>query len=155
VEFYFSANPGESLRPLARIASGGEASRLMLVLKTVTTGGGTDKTSVFDEIDIGIGGRVAEAVGRRLKDLAAMQQVFCVTHQPQIASLADHHFVVEKRISGGRTSIAVRELSTDERIDELARMLAGEHVTDAARENARAMLAAASDSRKKAKKAQN
>ncbi|MBK9527771.1 MAG: hypothetical protein IPO41_05510 [Acidobacteria bacterium] len=96
VEFYFSANPGEPPRPLAKVASGGEASRLMLILKTVAKGEPNGKTAVFDEIDIGIGGRVAEAVGRKLKDLAASQQVFCVTHQPQIASLADRHFVVEK-----------------------------------------------------------
>lgn len=142
VEFYFSANPGESPRPLAKVASGGEASRLMLVLKTASHTKDAGKTSVFDEIDIGIGGRVAEAVGRKLKDLAANQQVFCVTHQPQIAALADRHFVVKKAVSGGRTNISVRELSPTEKIEELARMLAGEQITDAARENARAMLAA-------------
>jgi DNA repair protein RecN (Recombination protein N) len=142
VEFYFSANPGESPRPLARIASGGEASRLMLILKTVARPAEVAKTSVFDEIDIGIGGRVAEAVGRKLKDLAATQQVFCVTHQPQIASLADHHFLVEKIIGSGRARIDVHELSATERVEELARMLAGEYVTEAARENARAMLTA-------------
>ena len=142
VEFYFSANPGESVRPLAKVASGGEASRLMLILKTTARSNDTDKTAVFDEIDIGIGGRVAEAVGRKLKELAATNQVFCVTHQPQIASLADRHFVVEKSDAGGRTTIRVRELSADEKIEELARMLAGEQITEAARENARAMLAA-------------
>jgi len=144
VEFYFSANPGEALRPLAKVASGGEASRLMLVLKTASRSADTGKTAVFDEIDIGIGGRVAEAVGRRLKALAAGQQVFCVTHQPQIASLADHHFVVEKNTAGRTTNVSVRELSDAERIDEIARMLAGEHISDAARENARTMLASAS-----------
>ena len=143
IEFFFSANPGEPPRPLASIASGGEASRLMLILKTVTRAGTTGKTAVFDEIDVGIGGRVAEAVGRRLKDLAGEQQVFCVTHQPQIAALADRHFVVEKTIARGRTSIGVRELEQAERIEELARMLAGEHITDQARDNARAMLASA------------
>ena len=143
VEFYFSANPGESPRPLARVASGGEASRLMLILKTASHAKDAGKTAVFDEIDIGIGGRVAESVGRKLKELAATSQVFCVTHQPQIAALADRHFVVEKIVSGGRTNIGVRELSPTEKIEELARMLAGEQITDAARENARAMLAAA------------
>lgn len=149
VEFYFSANPGEPVRSLAKVASGGEASRLMLILKTAPTGAQASRlhsaaggrTIVFDEIDVGIGGRVAEAVGRKLKALAATQQVFCVTHQPQIASLADHHFVVEKKINGGKTNVSVRELNSDERIDELARMLAGEQITDAARDNARAMLA--------------
>jgi DNA repair protein RecN (Recombination protein N) len=143
VEFYFSANPGEPPRPLAKVASGGEASRLMLILKTAGRPSERGKTAVFDEIDIGIGGRVAEAVGRKLKDLSATQQVFCVTHQPQIASLADHHFVVEKDISAHATKVAVRELLSKERVDEIARMLAGEQVTDAARENAKAMLAAA------------
>ena len=142
VEFYFSANPGESPRPLAKVASGGEASRLMLILKTTARSNDTDKTAVFDEIDVGIGGRVAEAVGRKLKDLAATQQVFCVTHQPQIASLADRHFVVQKA-TGSRTTISVRELSDTEKVEELARMLAGEEITEQARENARAMLAAA------------
>ena len=141
VEFYFSANPGESPRPLARIASGGEASRLMLVLKTVAKLRGADKTAVFDEVDVGIGGRVAEAVGRKLKSLSAAQQVLCVTHQPQIASLADRHFVVEKSVSGKRTSISVRELSKAEQVEEIARMLAGEKISDTAREHAREMLA--------------
>lgn len=142
VEFYFSANPGEPPRPLAKVASGGEASRLMLILKTASHTHEAGKTAVFDEIDIGIGGRVAEAVGRKLKDLSKVQQVFCVTHQPQIASLADRHFVVEKDISGKATAVSIRELGPDQRIDEIARMLAGERVTDAARENAKAMLAA-------------
>jgi DNA repair protein RecN (Recombination protein N) len=128
---------------LNKVASGGEASRLMLILKTVGKQRHTEQTAVFDEIDVGIGGRVAEAVGRKLKNLASSQQVFCVTHQPQIASLADHHFVVEKHVAGGKTSISVRELSEPERIEELARMLAGEQITEQARDNARAMLAAA------------
>lgn len=143
VEFYFSANPGESPRPLARVASGGEASRVMLVLKTTIDERGPVKTSVFDEVDVGIGGRVAEAVGRKLKHLAASQQILCVTHQPQIASLADVHLVVEKDINVARTSVTVRRLTEAERVDEIARMLAGEQITDAARENARTMLAGA------------
>ncbi len=141
VEFYFSANPGESPKPLTKVASGGEASRLMLILKTTAKATEAKKSAVFDEIDVGIGGRVAEAVGRKLKDLAATQQVLCVTHQPQIASLADLHFIVEKETSGSRTLIRARELSAAEKIEEIARMLAGEQITDAARENARAMLA--------------
>ncbi len=143
VEFYFSANPGESPKPLAKVASGGEASRIMLILKTASRSDDAGKTAVFDEIDIGIGGRVAEAVGRKLKELSATNQVFCVTHQPQIASMADRHFVVEKNISSSRTTISVRKLSESEQVEELARMLAGSEITEAARENARAMLAAA------------
>ncbi len=153
-EFYFSANSGESPKPLAKVASGGEASRLMLVLKTTAKEHTGERASVFDEIDIGIGGRVAEAVGRKLKDLAAMQQVLCVTHQPQIASLADWHFVVEKQMSAGATTITVRELNAVEQIEEIARMLAGEQITEAARENARAMLGAANYGREKVQKAQ-
>ena len=140
VEFYFSANVGESPKPLARVASGGEASRLMLILKT--TAGTKDKeaTTVFDEIDAGIGGRVAEAVGLKLKTLAKTQQVLCVTHQPQVASQADRHFLIEKTMAKSRTTIAVRELNDAERIEEVARMLAGEIITNAARENAKEML---------------
>jgi DNA repair protein RecN (Recombination protein N) len=141
VEFYFSANPGESPRPLAKIASGGEASRVMLILKTVAKLREGNKTAVFDEVDVGIGGRVAEAVGRKLKSLAGSQQVLCVTHQPQIASLADKHFVVEKSAQGKRTKINVRELDESQRVDEIARMLAGETVSETAIEHAREMLA--------------
>ena len=142
VEFYFSANPGESPKPLAKVASGGEASRLMLILKTSARPAGGEKAAVFDEIDAGIGGRVAEAVGRKLKELSAVSQVLCVTHQPQIASLADRHYVVEKEMSGKSTSVRIRELTANERVEEIARMLAGAEITAAARENARAMLAA-------------
>ena len=142
VEFFFSANPGEPARPLAKIASGGEASRLMLIIKTVAKMRGRDKTAVFDEVDVGIGGRVAEAVGLKLKQLSTSQQVLCVTHQPQIASLADRHFVVDKTVNRGRTHITVRELDQHERIEEIARMLAGEKVSETAREHAREMLAA-------------
>ncbi|MGH9945769.1 MAG: DNA repair protein RecN [Pyrinomonadaceae bacterium] len=141
VEFYFSANVGESPKPLARVASGGEASRLMLILKT-TARTTASKTAVFDEIDAGIGGRVSESVGAKLKELARNQQVLCVTHQAQVASQADKHFLVEKDFKAGKTFIRIRELEQNERIEEIARMLAGEKITDAARENARAMLAA-------------
>lgn len=143
VEFYFSANVGESPKPLARVASGGEASRLMLILKTTAGSNDGETTAVFDEIDSGIGGRVAEAVGIKLKALAKNQQVLCVTHQPQVASQADRHFVIEKTMTKGRTNISVRELDKDERIEEVARMLAGETITNAARENAREMIGAA------------
>lgn len=140
VEFYFSANPGESPKPLAKVASGGEASRLMLIVKTTAKGNERGKSAVFDEIDAGIGGRVAEAVGLKLKLLAASQQVLCVTHQPQVASLADHHFVVEKTMGRSKTSVGIRELTGQERIDEIARMLAGETITDSARTHAREMI---------------
>lgn len=142
VEFHFSANVGESPKPLAKVASGGEASRLMLILKT-SAKTSASKTAVFDEIDTGIGGRVSEAVGAKLKELAKTQQVLCVTHQPQVASQADRHFVVEKEFRSGKTIVSTRELNEQQRIEEIARMLAGEKITDAARENARTMLASA------------
>ncbi len=142
IEFYFSANPGEAPKPLARVASGGEASRLMLILKTTAGRDGSETATVFDEIDAGIGGRVAEAVGAKLKALSASQQVLCVTHQPQVASKADKHFVIEKTMKKDRTNITVRELGPNERIEEIARMLAGERITNAARENAREMITA-------------
>jgi len=142
VEFYFSANVGESPKPLARVASGGEASRLMLILKT-TARVTASKTAVFDEIDAGIGGRVSESVGAKLKELAKTQQVLCVTHQAQVASQADRHFQVEKEFRSAKTFISIRELDAAGRVEEIARMLAGETITDAARQNARAMLAAA------------
>jgi DNA repair protein RecN (Recombination protein N) len=142
VEFYFSANVGESPKPLARVASGGEASRLMLILKT-TAKTTASKTAVFDEIDAGIGGRVSEAVGSKLKELAKTQQVLCVTHQAQVASKADRHLVVSKEFMGKKTVVEIKKLNAAERVEEIARMLAGEKITDAARENARAMLASA------------
>jgi DNA repair protein RecN (Recombination protein N) len=140
IEFYFSANPGQSPKPLAKVASGGEASRLMLILKTVAGINYPEKSVVFDEVDSGIGGRVAEAVGLKLKELSKTQQVLCVTHQPQVASLADQHFIVEKTSKGKKTVVGVRELNEKEQIEEIARMLAGEKITDAARQNAREML---------------
>jgi DNA repair protein RecN (Recombination protein N) len=142
-EFYFSANPGESPKPLIKVASGGESSRLMLILKTTARAADHEKTAVFDEIDAGIGGRVAEAVGLKLKELARNQQVLCVTHQPQVASLADRHFIVEKSLGRDRTGIAARELGAAEKVEEIARMLAGQTITETARQHAREMLSAA------------
>jgi DNA repair protein RecN (Recombination protein N) len=139
-EFLISPNPGEELRPLARIASGGELSRVMLALLSAANLEGPGVTLVFDEADAGIGGGVAEAVGRKLKAMAGRHQVLCVTHLPQIASLADHHFLVAKRVHAGRTAAEVRRLAARERIEEVARMLGGETVTDRARAHAREML---------------
>jgi DNA repair protein RecN (Recombination protein N) len=140
IEFYFSANLGESVKPIAKVASGGELSRLMLVLNTAAKLSGDSKTMVFDEIDTGIGGRVAEAVGLKLKELSHHNQVLCVTHQPQVASLADHHYLVEKGTVKNRTQIQVRELSESERIEEIARMLAGEKITETARQHAQELV---------------
>ena len=140
VEFNFSANVGEPPRPLAKVASGGEASRLMLVLKTITNPSQFPRTIVFDEIDAGIGGRVSEAVGLKLKSLAATNQVLCVTHQAQIARFADAHLLVNKRGVRGRTEVAARRLDRPGRVEEIARMLTGARITDAARRHARELL---------------
>ncbi len=139
-EFLLSPNPGEELRPLARIASGGELSRILLALKSVSSLDASGKTLVFDEVDAGIGGRVAEVVGRKLRDMAQRHQVLCVTHLPQIASLADRHLVVRKQVERGRTTTQVGALDASERVEEVARMLGGETVTDAARRHAREMV---------------
>jgi DNA repair protein RecN (Recombination protein N) len=145
LEFYFSANVGESPKPLAKVASGGEASRLMLILKTTAKSNDAEKSVVFDEIDTGIGGRVAEAVGLKLKELAKTQQVLCVTHQPQVASLADRHFLVEKATEKDKTRVGVKLLNETEQIGEIARMLAGEKITETARQHAKEMIAAIRD----------
>ncbi len=140
IEFYFSANLGESVKPIAKVASGGEASRLMLIVQTTAKLSATEKAMVFDEIDAGIGGRVAAAVGLKLKELAKTQQVLCVTHQPQIASLADQHFIVEKETVKNRTLIRVKKLSKNDQVEEIARMLTGAQITETARQHAREML---------------
>jgi DNA repair protein RecN (Recombination protein N) len=140
VEYYFSANVGEELKPLARVASGGEASRLMLVLKTVANASEFPRTIVFDEIDAGIGGRVSEAVGVKLKSLAVTNQVLCVTHQAQIARFADSHIVVEKEMLKSRTRVSVAKLDRAARVEEIARMLTGAEITESARRHARELL---------------
>ena len=140
VEFYLSPNPGEGLRPLARIASGGEISRIMLVLKELIAEKDTVSTLVFDEIDTGISGRIAAAVGRRLRTLSASHQAIVITHLPQIASMADQHFSVRKRPQGGRTITEVVALDETGRTEEIAHLLAGETVTDTARQHAEDML---------------
>ena len=140
VEFYFSANPGEDPRPLAKVASGGEASRLMLVLKTLAGAAEFPRTIVFDEIDSGIGGRVSEAVGLKLKNLSETNQVLCVTHQAQIARFADTHLLVSKTVFDGRTEVSCERLDRRARVEEIARMLTGAEITDAARRHAKEML---------------
>ena len=147
VEFHLSANVGELARPLQRVASGGELSRLMLTLRTICRGGAKaqvesapNTTLVFDEIDTGIGGQVAEAVGRRLNSLAESQQVLCVTHQPQIARFADQHYAISKRVEEGRTLTRILELGYKERVTEIARMLGVSQEVATARETAEWLL---------------
>ena len=141
-EFYFSPNPGESVRALARIASGGELSRLMLALKSLVLTRGEIPTLLFDEVDAGIGGRVAEMVGKKLAGVARSHQVICVTHLAPIAALADLHHAVEKQVSDGRTFTKVRKLDETDRVRELARMLGGAEITAQAERHAAEMLKA-------------
>jgi DNA repair protein RecN (Recombination protein N) len=158
VTYSISTNPGEPLCPVEEIASGGELSRVMLALNTVASrrlpAGGKDLNKqpqaggrlessgalVFDEIDTGIGGRAAEAVGRKLKSLAQTAQVLCVTHLPQIASFADQHYLIEKHEAGGRTRTTVRRLEDAERTEEIARMLSGATITEGAMRHAAEIL---------------
>ncbi|MEQ1932892.1 MAG: DNA repair protein RecN [Fimbriimonadaceae bacterium] len=140
IEFFFSANPGESQRPLAKIASGGEISRTMLALKTVLAGKAGVPTLIFDEVDAGLSGKAAATVARKLEALSQSYQVIAISHLPQIASRALTHFRIEKSESAGRVQTNVRLLDPEERIEEIARMIAGETVTDVARANARELL---------------
>ncbi|MBM3310927.1 MAG: DNA repair protein RecN [Candidatus Aminicenantes bacterium] len=140
VEFLISPNPGEPLKPLRKIASGGELSRIMLALKAAGRDKETGRTLVFDEIDAGIGGQTAEAVAQKLRALARRHQVVCITHLPQIASFAAHHFRIDKRVEKGRTYTTVKRLSLDERVEEIARLMTGSRVTEAALKSAREIL---------------
>ena len=162
VVYMISTNPGEPLRQLEHIASGGELSRVMLALKASVEAGktptlrqaqgrlsrkerekwGTQRTLVFDEIDTGIGGRAAEAVGKKLKSLARSNQVLCVTHLPQIATFGDHHYVIEKKESGGRSRTSIRAVTGEERTEEVARMLSGAKLTETSRKHAEQMIKA-------------
>jgi len=148
-EFFVSPNPGEELRPLARIVSGGELSRVMLALKTLTVGDMPGKTLIFDEVDAGIGGRVADVVGGRLRALGERFQVLCITHLPQIAARGGTHFRIDKQVKAGRTVTSVERLSEARRIDEIGRMIGGIAVTDAIRTTAQDLLAGRSEIRAK------
>jgi len=140
IEFLISANPGQPPMPLSRIASGGELSRMSLSIQVVASDGSTIPTMIFDEIDSGVGGGVAEMVGLKLRELGETRQVVCVTHLPQVASLADHHFRIFKISDGKSTKTAVTRLGDDERIEELARMLGGVEITARTRDHAAEML---------------
>ncbi|HYB21870.1 MAG TPA: DNA repair protein RecN, partial [Thermodesulfobacteriota bacterium] len=140
VQFLISPNPGEELKPLAKIASGGELSRIMLAMKRLFAEETLVKTLIFDEVDAGIGGGIAEIVGRKLKEIARQHQVFCITHLPQIASFADSHYKVIKKQTGGRTHVEVRQLTEGERTEEIARMLGGVKITSKTLDHAREML---------------
>jgi DNA repair protein RecN (Recombination protein N) len=140
VEFYLSTNIGEALKPLNRIASGGELSRIILAMKKVLARSGAVSTIVFDEVDSGIGGATAEIVGEKLKEVALHHQVLCITHLPQIACFGDRHYRVVKRVSDGKAKTCMEALSREERLDEITRMLGGVELTRKTRDHAREML---------------
>ena len=140
VEFLISPNPGEELRPLRKIASGGELSRIMLALKTIDKEKGGSRTLIFDEIDSGIGGKTAECIAEKLRALSRRHQVICITHLPQIASFAPHQYRIDKTMGKGRTYTTVKELEFEERVQEISRLLSGSRITPTSLQNAREML---------------
>ncbi|GEN47221.1 DNA repair protein RecN [Ligilactobacillus pobuzihii] len=140
IEFYIQTNPGESMGPLSRIASGGELSRIMLALKTIFAQRQGVTSIIFDEVDTGVSGRVAQAIAEKISLIAQNSQVLCITHLPQVAAVSDHHYLVEKKIQKGRTETSVKQLARFDKVEELARMLAGTEITDLAREHAAELL---------------
>jgi len=139
ITFMISTNPGEDIKPLAEVASGGELSRIMLALKTILAKEDKVDSLIFDEIDTGISGRTAQAVAERMQNISDGTQIICITHLPQIAAMADEHFLIEKHVEKGKTVTNIEKLSYDESVDELARMLGGSEITDAVRDNAKEM----------------
>ncbi len=146
IEFYLTANAGEEPKPLNKIASGGELSRIVLALKNVLSRTGSVATIIFDEVDNGIGGATAEIVGRKLKEVSANHQVICITHLPQIACFGEDHLYVSKKIMKGRTTTSVTKLDTEQKIEEISRMLGGVDVTQTTRTHAREMIDASKTS---------
>ncbi|MFQ5824043.1 MAG: DNA repair protein RecN [bacterium] len=139
-QFYISSNPGEDLKPLAKVASGGEISRIMLALKSIAAKVEQIPVLIFDEIDMGISGRIAQAVGRKLKEISEFHHIICITHLPQIASMGDHHFSVEKIEVSGRTETHIRKLTSEERTQAVAMLLAGEKISETHLKSARELL---------------
>ncbi|AYJ41815.1 DNA repair protein RecN [Lactiplantibacillus pentosus] len=140
VEFYIQTNPGERMRPLAKIASGGELSRMMLALKTIFSESQGITSIIFDEVDTGVSGRVAQAIAEKINGIAHFSQVLCITHLPQVAAMSDHHYFIAKKITGKRTKTSVTKLDNAARVKELARMLAGTKVTKLSLEHAEELL---------------
>lgn len=140
VEFYIQTNPGERMGPLAKIASGGELSRVMLALKTIFTEKADVTSIIFDEVDTGVSGRVAQAIADKIKVIGQHSQVLCITHLPQVAAVAQHQFLIKKAVHNERTTTTVTKLNHDERVNELSRMLAGEKITKLTKEHASELL---------------
>ena len=147
VEFYIQTNLGEGAKPLAKIASGGELSRMMLAMKTIFSREQGVTSIIFDEVDTGVSGRVAQAIAEKIAVIGRYSQVLTITHLPQVAAIADHHFFIEKQVVRERTETVVRQLPEAQRTDELARMLSGDELTPAAKENARDLLKRAHDNK--------
>lgn len=140
VEFYIQTNPGEGAKPLVKIASGGELSRMMLAMKTIFSREQGITSIIFDEVDTGVSGRVAQAIAEKIAVIGRYSQVLTITHLPQVAAVADNHYFIEKQVVGDRTETNIHTLSEDERVNEVARMLSGDELTDAAKENARDLI---------------
>jgi DNA repair protein RecN (Recombination protein N) len=149
VEFYIQTNPGETAKPLAKTASGGELSRIMLALKTIFMRSQGITSIIFDEVDTGVSGRVAQAIADKISGIAHFSQVLCITHLPQVAAMSDHHFFIQKQVVHQRTRTSLKVLKTPERIDELARMLSGTTVTKLTREHAHELLVLANSEKKR------
>ena len=139
VAFMISTNPGEPVRPLTKVASGGELSRIMLAIRTLTAGADSIHTLIFDEIDTGISGKTAKAVADKMNEIARNRQVICISHLPQIVAMADHHFLIEKHVEDGETVTSITELDEQGSMEEVARLLGAGVLTDTAVENAREM----------------
>jgi DNA repair protein RecN (Recombination protein N) len=140
IEFLLSPNPGEPLKPLARIASGGESARLLLALKAILSRVDEVPTLIFDEVDVGVGGRAGQVVGEKLWSISAQHQVVCITHLPQVAAFADAHYAIAKQVSDNRTRTAIQHLSNEQRAEEIAAMLDGTPVSEHSRRSATEML---------------
>lgn len=140
VEFYIQTNPGEGAKPLVKIASGGELSRMMLAMKTIFSREQGITSIIFDEVDTGVSGRVAQAIAEKIAVIGRYSQVLTITHLPQVVAVADNHYFIEKQVVGDRTETSIHTLSEDERVNEVARMLSGDELTDAAKENARDLI---------------
>lgn len=139
-EFYIQTNPGEGAKPLVKIASGGELSRMMLAMKTIFSREQGITSIIFDEVDTGVSGRVAQAIAEKIAVIGRYSQVLTITHLPQVAAVANHHYFIQKRVIGDRTETSIQQLTDEERVDEVARMLSGDELTDAAKENARDLI---------------
>ncbi|GAY72918.1 DNA repair protein RecN [Lentilactobacillus kosonis] len=144
VEFFIQTNPGEKLLPLVKSASGGELSRIMLALKTIFAKAVGVTSIIFDEVDTGVSGRVAQAIANKIYTISAKSQVLCITHLPQVAAMSDQHYFISKQVTGNRTMTHLQELDEDDSINELSRMLAGTEVTKITREHAEELLKLAS-----------